>query len=615
VIRKHLYLTTNTENGTYATAHGNFVSSGVPVAEHEAWHLGPPPHGPGGTQGPGSGIDFLLWHRYYIRKLEDYLGSNGVHHHVPIPYWPSEMQVPAEVTAGMNNTNPRVPTPTWATVQGGLTAAPLFGHTALPQFRTSDELGRAIPGYHGSVHGTLGGIMGGFASPQAPLFYMWHGYIDHIWEEWRRHAMALSTAIVRGNAGSPDASKILINLFMRGADRKLWERYWNGSAWSWVDTGREVAGRAAMIVRGNEASVSGSDVRINLFVQGLDGRLWERYWNGSSWSWIDTGRLVDGEPLILVRGNRGSVDGADIRINLFVRGADGRLWERYWDGSSWSWVDTGRLVAGNPVATVRGDVEDVAADDLRINLFVRGADTRLWERYWNGSSWTWADTGRTVADDPVIIARGSLGSPSAAGVRINLFVKGLDGKLLERSWNGSAWSWTDTGQGIAGRPAVLMRGNAASVSGGDIRINLFAQGTDGRLWERYWNGATWSWIDTGMTADGAPLVIAHGNLGSVDGADIRIHVFNRVPEYIPSHPHFRVRLWERYWNGSAWSWTDTGRTVAGDPTAIVRGDVEDAGADDLRVNLFVAGDDGRLWERYWDGSTWSWVDAGQAVPF
>jgi len=610
--RKHLAFSTSTENQTYATRHGAFVAGGAPIAEHEAWHN---THGPGGTQGAASGTDFLMWHRFYLRKLEDYLGANGVHHHVPIPYWPSEMQVPAEVSAGVSNTNPAVSTPTWASVQGGVAAAPLFGHTALAQFRTTDELGRAIAGYHGSVHGALGGLMTSFASPGAPLFYMWHGYIDHIWEEWRQRAMAGPVGITRGSLGSPDAAGIRINLFVRAADRKLWERFWNGSGWSWSDTGREVAGRPAIIIRGNRASTSGSDVRINLFVPGLDGRLWERYWNGSAWSWVDTGRLVDGEPMIIVRGNAGSVEGGDVRINLFVRGVDGRLWERYWNGSTWTWVDTGRLVASTPIAVVRGDVEDVGAGDLRINLFVRGADGRLWERYWNGAAWTWADTGRMVADDPVVVARGSLGSPAGSGIRINLFVKALDGKLLERYWNGSTWSWVDTGRGVAGKPAVLVRGNTASASGADIRINLFAQGTDGRLWERYWNGATWSWVDTGMATEGTPLVIARGNLGSVAGGDIRINLFSRVPEYLAAHPHNRFRLWERYWNGSAWSWVDTGRSVAGEPIALVRGDVEDVAPDDLRINLFVAGDDGRLWERYWNGAGWSWADAGQAVAF
>ena len=612
--RKSFYLTTNAEQQAYAAEHEQFIKTTNALSEHSQWHMA---HGGGGGTGAGSGLHFLEWHRYFIRKLEDHLGAvGGLDHHVPIPYWPSNAQIPAALALRINDATPNVAPPTWTTMQGGATPDPVFGHTSLKQFRTTDEIGRAVgASYHGTVHGAIGGDMSDpMVAPRAPIFYEWHGYLDHIWAEWQRRAMPVPAAIARGNVGSPNASTLRINLFMRGRDGKLMERYWNGSGWSWVDTGKEVLGEPAIVVRGNKASTSGSDIRINLFVQGADGKLWERYWNGSAWSWVDTGKMVDGDPVVIVRGNAGATSGSDIRINLFVRGQDGKLWERYWNGSAWAWVDTGKLVEGTPVALVRGDVQDVEANDLRINLFVRGADGKLWERYWNGSGWSWVDTGKNVADDPVVIARGNLGSPDAANLRVNLFVRGQDGKLWERYWNGSAWSWVDTGKGAAGRPAILVRGNAASTSGTAIRINLFVQGTDGKLWERYWNGSAWNWSDTGKKVDGTPLVFARGNLQDVGAADIRINLFARVLEYdSTNHPH--VHLQERYWNGSGWSWSDTGKEVAGTPMAIVRGDVEDVNADDLRVNLFVAGADGKLWERYWNGGGWSWVDAGLDVAY
>ena len=46
-----------------------------------------------------------------------------------------------------------------------------------------------------------------------------------------------------------------------------------------------------------EALLAANDLRISVFVQGADRKLWERYWNGAGWSWIDTGLQVDGEPL------------------------------------------------------------------------------------------------------------------------------------------------------------------------------------------------------------------------------------------------------------------------------------------------------------------------------
>jgi hypothetical protein len=609
--RKNFYFTTAAENAEYANAHGDYVGTTSAVPDHVAWH---------GAHGSGHDDHFLFWHRYYLRGLEDYLGAQGIHHYVPIAGWPSNVQIPAELDAGTADTSPNVNPPTWTTLAGGAAADPVFGYTKLGQFKTSNELGQSIGhSWHGQVHGAIGGTMATFESPEAPIFFPWHGYIDHIWANWQRHCMTLPTAIVRGSFDGPSGAGIRINLFVRRLDGKLWERYWNGSAWSWNDTGKQVLGRAVALTRGNAKSPSGGDIRINLFVAGGDRKLWERYWNGSAWSWNDTGKEIDGEPLLIARGNVRSTDASTLRINLFARGVGGTLWERYWNGASWSWTDTGKKVAGDPIAVVRGDAEGVEANDLRINVFVRGTDGTLWERYWNGTAWSWADTGKKVADDPVAIIRGNSGSPDAGGVRINLWVKGLDGKLWERYWNGASWSWNDTGKGIVGRVVPLVRGNVDSPSGADIRINLFLQGTDGKLWERYWNGAAWSWNDTGKAVHGEPTLIVRGNVGDVDGAGIRINLFVPVLEVGTSggsspHPHYNLKLWERYWNGSSWSWSDTAKNVRSVPMAIARGDVEGVESDDLRINLWVAGDDGKLWERYWNGAGWSWADTNGPVP-
>ena len=95
---------------------------------------------------------------------------------------------------------------------------------------------------------------------------------------------------------------------------------------------------------------------------------------------------------------------------------------------------------------------------------------------------------------------------------------------------------------------------------------------------------------------------------------MRTHVFTRSLEYeTTGHAHYHVKLWEHHWNGTAWSWRDTAREVAGEPAAIVRGDVEGLSFDDLRIHVFVAGTDRKLWEQIWNGTGWSWSDTGRAV--
>jgi hypothetical protein len=168
------------------------------------------------------------------------------------------------------------------------------------------------------------------------------------------------------------------------------------------------------------------------------------------------------------------------------------------------------------------------------------------------------------------------------------------------------------------QPTAIVRGNTGSPDAANVRINLFVRRKDGNLWERYWDGATWTWVDTGKPAVGEPLAIVRGNTGTVDPAAVRINLFVPVLHTTASggptpHRHFDIHLWERYWNGAAWAWVDTGLDIRNKPAAISRGHVGDVATDDLRINLWVAGNDAKLWERYWDGASWSWVDTGAEV--
>jgi len=235
--RKPLTETTAAERTQFATLHDawedivNPLTGVDPVDEHENWH---DMHGVGGTTGSGSGEEFLNWHRYFIRRMENYLGANGAHHFVPIPYWDPNTTIPTELrgTSGqIANPSPGVVFPSWATVAGGTVTSPRFGYNSLLRFRNTDEVGREFgESLHGLLH-SPGGLIGGFRSPSVPIFFPLHGYFDYLLEEWRRRAVVVPAPIVRGNVGSPGGGGIRINLFVRGEDRKLWERYWNGSSW------------------------------------------------------------------------------------------------------------------------------------------------------------------------------------------------------------------------------------------------------------------------------------------------------------------------------------------------------------------------------------------------
>ena len=50
--------------------------------------------------------------------------------------------------------------------------------------------------YHNSVHGTMGGVMGNFRSPAAPIFLLWHAWVDDLWKSWEQNCPQSTTAPV-----------------------------------------------------------------------------------------------------------------------------------------------------------------------------------------------------------------------------------------------------------------------------------------------------------------------------------------------------------------------------------------------------------------------------------
>ncbi len=123
----------------------------------------------------------------------------------------------------------------------------------------------------------------------------------------------------------------------------------------------------------------------------------------------------------------------------------------------------------------------------------------LIERYWDGSQWSWNDHGNSVSGDPIVYGRGNLDSLDNAAIRVNVFIRGSNGHLLERSWDGQAWHWNDLGGAISDAPLQWIgHGNFWAVDNDQIRIRIFAQGSTGHLIEYHWNTFAWQMVDHGI---------------------------------------------------------------------------------------------------------------------
>jgi hypothetical protein len=183
------------------------------LKEHGDWHHS---HNPSQAD---YGESFLSFHQQYIGRFDQFRQQNGF---FPLVSWDPSTEIPADVPhdailEGPRSTNfpfqvdAACKTPTWLTVAGGSDSDPIYGYNSLCQFRSLDELGRAIDsGWHGTVHNTIGGDMADpHVSPIDPIFFRWHKWIDNIRTAWlacqRNAAPALVAALTAALFGSAHA--------------------------------------------------------------------------------------------------------------------------------------------------------------------------------------------------------------------------------------------------------------------------------------------------------------------------------------------------------------------------------------------------------------------------
>jgi hypothetical protein len=221
----------------------------------------------------------------------------------------------------------------------------------------------------------------------------------------------------------------------------------------------------------------------------------------------------------------------------------------------------------------------VNADNLRglgiWNLNFGGGAQELWNLLASKFTTTtgWTLLGGMVTSGP--------GGSSWGASRLDVFVRGNDNGLFQRTWNGSSWgAWIALGGFLSSGPGA--------VSWSPSRIDVFARGSDNQLYHRFSDGANWSaWENLGGTLTSGPDVAAWG--------PGRLDVFARGTDN---------GLWHKWWFGSGWSaWENLGGTLTSDPTAVSWGN--------NRIDIFARGTDNGVWHKWWHGSGWGgWESLG-----
>ncbi len=227
---------------------------------------------------------------------------------------------------------------------------------------------------------------------------------------------------------------------------------------------------------------------MRLFVRGRDGALWTRSWNGSTWSsWSSLGGQLTSGPTAMARP--GGI------YDVFGRGTDGAIHQRFFTPQGgWSgWISLGGGFLSGPGATYRqgsGEVDVVAV----------GLDSQLYHAFWSPTTGAWSGweaLGCCVKSAPSVV------SPDP-GV-LDVYTRSTDNQLVQKYWTPQGgWS------AYIGLGGALTSGPEATAWASDRR-DILVRGPGSRIYDKAWvSGAGWydfARLD-GPAARSAPAAVA-----------------------------------------------------------------------------------------------------------
>lgn len=202
----------------------------------------------------------------------------------------------------------------------------------------------------------------------------------------------------------------MLEWFAVGGDGALWHRWWYGNGWS----GPGSLGGACST---GPAAISRADGIMDVFVASTDKQIWTTWFANGSWAggWAPLGGIGTSSPAVCSM-NSG-------HLALFVRSTDNEIWFKPWTSASgWAggWAPLGGSAATGPAA--------VSRVNGRMDVFTVSGG-QVWQTWYSGGAWAggWAPLGA-----PPVGVASSPAASSWSNSRIDVFVRGGDGHVWQR---------------------------------------------------------------------------------------------------------------------------------------------------------------------------------------
>jgi|GEM_PF-3491002 len=259
-------------------------------------------------------------------------------------------------------------------------------------------------------------------------------------------------------------------------------------------------------------AIKNADGTTEVFVRSNQNLIGRCRANGGNYSAMET--FPGGERFV---GNVAGILNQSNKIEIFVRGANNQLFNRYQNnpnvGSLTEWSGWGSL-GGN----LKSDAAVTMNLDKRLEVFAIQQDDRMYKNYHRvfGGLWSgWEDMPANIR------FKGSPSAATDAAGRIHVVARGFDDAVyinFQTTPNGAYFGWMNFGGVITGDPVITRRG--------DGRLVIFVKGTDNRLYHRFQLTPNGNWTnDWGpFLLQNVPALLSTGSKAAVSSDAGREHV-------------------------------------------------------------------------------------------
>ena len=252
--------------------------------------------------------------------------------------------------------------------------------------------------------------------------------------------------------------------------------------------------------------VSRSANNLDVFVTGIDGQVYTAAWEpsngGNGWrGWWPVANLKaqPGSPVSAVSHSANKLD-------IFVAGADGKVWSASREPSDGGKEFTRRKV-GDLTVPPAAPISVVSRSQDKWDIFATGIDGKVYNAAWGLSAgfqgWQHVAGGLAAPGTPV-------GVVSRSANKLDVFITGLNNRIWTAAWQPSDGDNGFRGWWQVGNLEVPPRTWISAVSRSTDKMDIFATGSDGRVYTAAWERGDrrfrgWSWVASGQSCPGAPV--------------------------------------------------------------------------------------------------------------